>query len=239
LYIPSTTIRNWKLNYTKPFDNFNKIDEYKKKVLVLIEKGYKIKEVSDLLNLRYNDVRLFLKNKFNKELYEKIKIQPFKLNENSKLINEDLAYIVGVILGDACLTKYQIKLEVIDKDFRDNFAFIVNRWCDIKTGSTERILGNTKRFGCIIYSKDICNFIKQLINDNIFDNISKKEDKIKISFMKGLFDSEGSVNGFSCITFSNINKKIIDFVYNSLKELNFDMGHIKIHRYGRVYQIYI
>ncbi|MFH1823445.1 MAG: LAGLIDADG family homing endonuclease [archaeon] len=161
------------------------------------------------------------------------------IKKDIKKLTNELAYILGVILGDGyCYIKKSkrrtngvIGLHVKDKDFADEFKKILYRWCLIKPkkhfGERGYIVG--------LYSIDCARII---LNYDI-NKIIKSSLKKKSLFLKGLFDSEGAVIGLNLqkrqfakrwIHFSNSNKEIIKIVEILLKDfkINFKLksrGH--------------
>jgi len=170
------------------------------------------------------------KNKILRTYYEgKVIRNGLKLNlEPSK----SLAYVLGVIEGDGCVTKndrhYYIRLNVIDKDFADEFE------CHLRN------IGFTKIQRYIRKSKSVNR--KDLHVVNVYSkyfyewywNLNKYESYLKMfnsnheyiaMFLKGIFDSEGCVY-LDCrknrkpqsttITISNTDIKLINLCCNFL-----------------------
>jgi len=139
-----------------------------------------------------------------------------KLPENSKNPSKELGYILGVIYGDGCLNKYTIKLKVKDLDFAETFAKNILEWsgygCSIKKDDFELYI-------VTFHSVRACKFLSSIK----FVDIKNWERENKISFLRGLFDSEGCVPDTSkrakSIIFYNSNKKIIDITSFLLNEL--------------------
>jgi hypothetical protein len=155
-------------------------------------------------------------------------IQPkyFKLPEHSKSLSSSLAYILGVCLGDAHVSirsgQKGIVLRVRDKDFAFNFRNYLKDW-------SERIphfhVDNKNFYIVRLYSKDIAEFIHSFDIKDIL--VASRE--IKCYFLKGLFDSEGSVGISNLdkprkasrhIGFYNSNRNLVYVVSEILKQLN-------------------
>jgi len=139
-----------------------------------------------------------------------------QLPEEAKQNSKELAYILGVIYGDGFLGKWEIKLKVKDKDFAENFSKCISTWsgynCPAKKNKENLFLVR-------LYSTQACKFLsrKKLIETKNWT----LEDKI--SFLRGLFDSEGcapdATKRAKSIIFYNSNKKIINIVSFLLREL--------------------
>jgi hypothetical protein len=152
---------------------------------------------------------------------------------NSKKLTSELAYIIGVILGDGCLKNYKYKkssfylicLGVKNKEFALKFKNYLEKWSGLRVKIN---IVNSKTFKqgfyyrVILYSKIIFNILQNYIKE-LNKNILNSQKKYQIAFLEGLYDSEGSVSfnyykGYAnkVISFCNTNKTIIDLVQNIL-----------------------
>jgi len=181
----------------------------------------------------------------------KIRDKPVKIK-----ITPDFAYAYGSLLGDGSIKCYEkenyrtsrILFRVIDKDF----AEAVKKGMDNCFGEKKRVkfVFNKKDndYTIRLAHKKIC---KWLLNYNI-ENILKRNEKIKTSFLRGLYDAEGCVNtknrnGFKVINyilFTNTNKNIIKIVSKILNEFNIKHSICKKRqkvdsRYKKCLNIYI
>lgn len=130
----------------------------------------------------------------------------------SNFLSEDKAYILGVLCGDGYLkidnvkNIYLIGLDVCDEDFADNFKSRIKEVYGLNTSKLvrQRMETNYSKTPKPIYSTYICS--KSLIHDLLTYSPSFKSKlwqvpiqiinsnlNIKSSFLKGLFDSEGSI----------------------------------------------
>jgi len=152
-----------------------------------------------------------------------------KLPKSAYDFTPELGYVVGVVIGDGTIHRRTIKLKTIDYDFIEAFRYNIEKWSGIKTKErivtieeTLRHLKNSKEsvvktlrhpknmYDIRLYSQEASMFLKSLI-DNILNNkidIDSLPKEFKIMFIKGLFDSEGSV-GYNKNKYGRIYPKVI------------------------------
>lgn len=148
---------------------------------------------------------------------------------------ENLGYVLGVIYGDGSVTicrvegkshytLYKVQLEVKDKDFADAFA-----------DSLAKLLGRDKPFlvwfnkkkGTHVVSvgrKEFVLWTKSLEMRELEKNLMKNQ-QAAAGFLKGFFDSEGSVHKYQ-IHIDNTNKSLIVLVKRLLEILGIKSGNI-------------
>lgn len=153
-----------------------------------------------------------------------------KLLSSSKKLTIDLAYILGVVLGDGNIYFFnnkkssQIKLEVCDKDFAYTFKRILERWSGMKTTFHKRTINNKNhrdRYDVRLYSIECGLFLETFINTKI-NQILIASKKIQSNFLKGLYDSEGSIiigKKYNRLKFSNTDYNLILLVKKLLENL--------------------
>lgn len=138
----------------------------------------------------------------------------------------ELSYVIGVVLGDGCVSKYknshQIILSVKDKDFVEYFSSCM-----------KKLLGRE----CKVSLDNRGMYIVRYTSQNIYSFIYPKEEVGKFieiidifpaEFIAGFFDSEGTVyrqNGKKSwtISFSNTNTTFLNLVSRCLSKL--DIAH--------------
>ncbi len=110
--------------------------------------------------------------------------------ESAKKLSADLAYICGVILGDGYIHKTtgSIELMVKDEDFANNFALFLKKWSTLTPYIYKR-----KYFVVCLNSIETTKFLLENLNGLIDQIIGTMDEKIICSFLRGLFDSEGSI----------------------------------------------
>lgn len=121
-----------------------------------------------------------------------------RLPEGAKILSEDLAYILGVVYGDGhvSIKQRRVILSAIDEDFVLTFKNTLEKWSKFKARFFTR---NLKKYPYIknrkiqyvsyIDSKEAAIFLKGF-DKNILLN---SKNIIKRAFLRGFFDSEGTV----------------------------------------------
>lgn len=232
--IPVSTVRNWKLGYCKPTRNKNRITP---KAILKIKKklqsGKTIPQICKELDLAYNPVLLLVKKNFPRYYRNLLEKRFHKLAESQRKINPKLAYILGVMFGDGYnygrVKSHATALGVIDRDFRYFFAFNIENWSGKKPLIAEYIKRNTLFYVCILYSKDVGELILKYRNfkDVPPEIMTSKNEELKIMFIRGFVDSEGSVKKY-WISVSNKNLKLLNSVRKMLVGLGFDEKRLRI-----------
>lgn len=154
-----------------------------------------------------------------KELREKKLRRPTK--EFSRLSPEK-AYILGVLCGDGCINNKMAKLEIRkDKEFIEEFANCLKE----VYGLEFKPYYYEKRNSFIVYAaseivcKDLLGYGKfGTFEWNIPKEVLISNEKIKTNFLRGMFDSEGSVNK-SVITMASANLKGLNSIKRMLKKV--------------------
>ncbi|MBW2976466.1 hypothetical protein KY347_03395 [Candidatus Woesearchaeota archaeon] len=231
--VPTTTIRNWKHGYTKLFGIYKRLDsKNKEKAQILANRGCSIKDISKELDVGYNSIRLFLKKTMIGCDYQQIKLMNRKMPEESKELTKELAYIAGVMLGDGYFAEYSFSLDTIDKEFRDYFSHVVKKWSNKKPSLREFVNNTSYFYGCLVCSKDACDYLGHLIDDKekfLKEILSCNNEDIKSSFIKGFSDSEGSIlEDHRFIRIYNTNKGLLESINQLLVSLGFDNNKMHI-----------
>lgn len=147
-------------------------------------------------------VRLIIKKKVQKDLYEKTAKEHMKRFDEKRQVkpiskpylNEELAWWVGVVKGDGYVGRYCVKLAVKDKCLADRWAIIGSSLFNIfpKSNKTKRGL-----YAVWFNSVLLVNFLKKgfgLFGKYIWDipaSIKEAQPEIMFGFLRGLFDAEG------------------------------------------------
>ena len=124
-------------------------------------------------------------------------------------IDEDLAWLLGVVCGDGCLEKYRkchyrISLSTIDKKFAKTFIEKINKVFHLNEKFKNRVVTNNNKsryYKVQIDGKNLYNFFMKFGPFGSFkwrvpNQILNSSLKIKNSFLKGFYDSEGSINSY-------------------------------------------
>ncbi len=234
LKIPRTTLENWKLKKVSPptvkrikIDEFEILEELRN----LIERSFTIPKISKILNVPYNTTLRVVKKYFKNEYYRSVKIKPHKLTSKEKLMTPELSYVIGVMFGDGYFAERSIRLGVIDRDFCDYFAENIKKWLNKKTSLLESIKRKRRYFICVLYSKDVRDFLFSIVREGYLPKqiISSQNEQILCSFIKGFSDSEGSVSEKYRIRLSNKNKNLLLEIKKILIKLGFNDDHLHIY----------
>jgi len=204
-------------------------EELKLKAIELKKSGMNYTEISKELKLSLNQIRNWI-------YYNKKPHQPknLPLKESAYKLSEELAYILGVIEGDGSISKVcnNICLSCKDRDFIEEFKRNLEEWSGIKTSVIYKIDYSKKNrndlFSVVLCSKEA----KLVLNNFNFDSLLNSTEKIKSNFLRGIYDSEGSVIKANLnikrkdytrkVVFYNTNKETILFVARLLKDLGID-----------------
>ncbi|MDD5650367.1 MAG: LAGLIDADG family homing endonuclease [Candidatus Nanoarchaeia archaeon] len=161
-----------------------------------------------------------------------------KIPKKSRKLTDIKAYILGVLCGDGYIsTNYRLGLDVCDLDFIQEFnkglKKIYGLSLKIKLKNRETNFGKGKPIYCgMLVSKNVC---LDLLNYTSFKTkewevpkeiLENKNLKIKSNFIRGLFDSEGTIRlrrkGFACLQVCSGNIKPL-LVIKEILEKDFDI----------------
>jgi intein-encoded DNA endonuclease-like protein len=156
-------------------------------------------------------------NKINRKLREE------KYNNLRLTITPEFAFILGSVLGDGCVTirkrdnrtMGQIELVTKDKDYAINFKNSLEKWSNTKC----KLIFYRNVWHVWSYLLSIARCLRDFDLSNLFG----LDDNIKSSFLRGIFDAEGSVDVQSKkIVFANKSVKIIKMVSNILESFKIE-----------------
>jgi intein-encoded DNA endonuclease-like protein len=180
LKIPRSTIEGWINQGRKPY--------------------YFSEKRINVCNSKENIKRMREMNKITQPKATKIsaKLRTKHLPDSAKKYSRELGYIIGVILGDGhvSIKQRRVILSVTDKDFVLEFKKNIEKWSNFKTRfysrsikTDEKIKNRKLQWVCYIDSKKASEFLHNLD----FRELAHSNEEIKCVFLKGFFDSEGSV----------------------------------------------
>ncbi|AIJ06136.1 hypothetical protein JH146_1294 [Methanocaldococcus bathoardescens] len=228
------TVRKWLIKSGINMRKGKVTDETAEKWVKLYKNGWSIVRIAKEYNVNDETVRYWLKKKDVKLLNSGYRSKQRAL-ERFKKVNlnpsESLAYILGVIEGDGCISKNRIKLYVTDKDFADEFerhlkiiGFDNIKRCIIKKP------GRKEAYEVYVFSAPFCEWYRKLEKYKDYEKMFNSE-KLMGLFLRGVFDSEGSVS--SSIRMTNTNKDLIDLCCKFLDKLKieFSIYHEKRENY--------
>jgi intein-encoded DNA endonuclease-like protein len=216
-------------------------------------KNYTIKEIADRYHLSNNTVRkILLDNKVPIRMSNESRM--IRREENVSLdMDDNLSYILGVLEGDGYVIyksgKYLIGLSTKDYDFAKYFyRKLTNIGLKPKTHYYQTKNKNwSERYIVECNSKKFCEWY---FNLNKYDDYYKllKEKEHKCMFLRGMFDSEGSVKVEykdnkpirRSIRISNTNVNLIKLCCDFLTEVGIKWSiHKQSYRKKQCYDIYI
>jgi len=166
-------------------------------------------------------------------------------NDNARINvignEKEFGYVIGVLLGDGCISEYkgtrQVAFSSIDREFtvffNENLKAIFNKKIPIYIYIVKNSKYNNKPKYCLhLYSKKVYLFLKPKI-DNL-NWIYKQNDIFKMMVLKGLFDSEGFVSKEKsfCVSFSNTDEEIIKLFIKLCKEFDIETKRFKEYQYS-------
>lgn len=154
-------------------------------------------------------------------------------------LSVDLAEMVGILLGDGGMTRYQLSISLNSVDDKDYVNYVENLGYILFKHKPKLIYrGNTK---CVDLYYNGENLIKYLISIGLgigskvkrqagVPNWIESDPEYQKSCLKGLMDTDGgihihkyNVNGktyfYKNVCFTNQSVPLIDFVYNTLKRV--------------------
>ena len=144
----------------------------------------------------------------------------------------ELAYIIGVYLGDASISnrnyQYRVRLKVVDKDFAESFEKALKSiGANPRTGF-EHNSGRTDRWWVEVTNKELFMFLKGP-KERLFEvaRVYPKE------FLRGFFDSEGSAIVYpnrARVEASNYDLEVLELCKELLQRLDI---HSKIYKTKR------
>lgn len=177
----------------------------------------------------------FNKGKKLEELFGKDKAEKIKKLHNEKVtkkidltMNENLAYILGVLLGDGYVSytdkgNYIVGLEVTDKKFADEFIKALNK-LGLKTRCYTRKRMHWKIHYCVYsYSKQLYKYVKNIDYNSLYDELTKDINFVT-SFLKGFYESEGSDFKYGKVILFNSNTDLIKFISKLIVFLGFKVS---------------
>lgn len=135
----------------------------------------------------------------------------------------ELAYVIGVSLGDASMSSnrnysHKIKLRVIDREFALEFA----RCLGILLGrNAPRVKWRekTNSWYTEVSSLLLQNFLRQELKE-LVQTVTHR-DYCEVAFLRAFFDSEGSISGRT-LTASNEDLELLRFVCELLQSLGIE-----------------
>jgi intein-encoded DNA endonuclease-like protein len=218
------------------------------KVLKLRKQGHSYNEISAIADVgRTTCIKWIKTDRKPRSNYAKRKAK--KPKEDFRELDQNLAYIYGVLIGDGYLEKsdrtYRIGLNVTDEEFAETFRDALREWSGMDTNIYRRkvehnhktkygdpIECETEYIETRLSSKILVNFLEEKSKFKteqwrVPQEVKENSEIIKSLFLRGIFDSEG----FS--TFSGRTKRVELEMKNKtgLKEIQELLDDLKINSY--------
>jgi len=209
------------------------LDLNPQEIIKLYQNGYTTTEIAKIMKCSHETIRRILRNN-NIDIR---KSSESLIIKNTKKINlnpsESLAYILGVLNGDGSVNKqesnYVIELKVTDKDFIEEFKRNLENIGFKYINEYVRKFENKKdQYVVRVRSKGFYYWYKSL-NVDYYMNVIGNNEKLMISWLKGFYDSEGSVvinkKGnyvYKYVSIANTNRNLIDVCCSFLEKLGIE-----------------
>ncbi|BAJ50585.1 conserved hypothetical protein [Candidatus Caldarchaeum subterraneum] len=136
--------------------------------------------------------------------------------------SEDLAYLIGVHAGDAYVTGEQffLRLEVKDKDFADAYSISLSRV--LGRYPPEPRPNKDGKWVVVVASKVLYQLLRKPIDIDRIRPFVEHCERCVAMFLRGFFDSEGSVSKLGTITVYNTDYQLLVYVIYLLKKLGIE-----------------
>ena len=191
--------------------NKHNLQEYEKAMHLRKEYGWGATKISSFLFKKGIFVSKSVVSRWiyrNGKPFDEILIN--KIPKSSNLLTDDKAYILGVLCGDGYIriskNSYLVGLDVCDEDFADEFRRCLNSVYELlpsKSNCYSRITNFTNnakpRYRINLTSKLVVQDLLRYSSSfktkewQIPEEILMSDLKIKSAFLRGLFDSEGTI----------------------------------------------
>ncbi len=202
----------------------------------LRRRDFSIRQISEITGWSRSTVHLHLTSREKDK-----KFHPKTIKTQIPLTTEK-AYVLGVLCGDGYLytnhRDYTIRLAVNDKDFAEEFS----RNLEIVYGLKPLVYSHNYRCIVELRSKEAYEDIAKFGNFRTYtwrvpnEIVVSRDETIRASFLRGFFDSEGSVAKYS-IGCCSVNKEGLIEIKQILESLGIRVGHLS--KDGLHHRIYI
>jgi len=181
------------------------------RVMKLLNKGLGPTEVSRMLDIPKCTVKAW---KYRRGVPWLAKWYPEPSNE--------LAYVIGVLLGDGCIVRehhndYDIILRVKDYEFAEEFSRNMAKILNKKFKKPRRWSGRPSLWIIYYHSKAFHTWFRKQTLDTLKPYMEYDEDTVKY-FLRGIYDSEGCNYRCKRIILYNSDLKLLNYVRYLLKK---------------------
>lgn len=170
------------------------------------------------------------------------KIEPVKYSEKELPVHP---YLVGAMLGDGTCTTGTLKIASEDKEILDRFRELLPNYDikhDVSTTNNHTIVyrGGDKyvidKYGANPFKRAVCEIGINTICKNKFIPEQYKYSSVeqRMELVRGLLDTDGSINTEGSIEFSNTSEQLVDDLAYVLRSLGIKCIKSKDTRAGQV-----
>jgi intein-encoded DNA endonuclease-like protein len=207
------------------------------------------------LGLSYNKIRDIIKQEYGIELsksqisewvrglhspYNGRRIPSLELLEPS----EDLAYVIGAVCGDGYVKIERrgrkgyrqaiIHLRAKDKEFVEEFAIRIGRVLN-RPPPKLKILRSTGRYYYTqVKSKTLYELLKKPVDLERLRKYIEHCNKCSAAFLRGFFDSEGSITEVGSIYLANTDYRLLKYVQSLLRRFEIVTTMYLAHQRGSI-----
>ena len=135
--------------------------------------------------------------------------------------SEELAYVIGVRLGDGYTSANRIRLKVKDLEFATEFGRCLSKVLE-KRPVKPKYLNSMGRYDVTVDSKTLYELLKKPVDLDRLKKYIEHCERCTAAFLRGFADSEGSVSKEGYISVSNTDRELLEYVKDLLKRLGIE-----------------
>jgi len=175
-------------------------------------------KVAEELGGRPENVRNILNKYINLKTYEDFVI---KVDLNP---SEELAYILGVMLGDGSISNNSINFASIDLPFAESFCNTLKK-IGFNSGLSKMPLKKNSKQTYHVWgsSKQFADWYKKLSLNDIHNFVSQ-EKGMELEFVRGFYESEGCYSKSGNLNISNSDKELLEIISKILMKYNISLN---------------
>lgn len=188
------------------------------KIVSLYKKYGNYLQVAEELGGRAENVRNILNKYINLKTYEdfviKVDLSP----------SEELAYILGVMLGDGSIANNSVNFASIDLPFAESFCNNLKK-IGFNSGLSKMPIKKNSKQTYHVWgsSKQFADWYKKLSLNDIYNFISQKKE-MELEFVRGFYESEGCHDINNVLSMSNSDKELLEIISKILMKYNISLN---------------
>jgi len=159
--------------------------------------------------------------------------------------SEELAYVIGVKLGDGYTTKRRriikgysyvvIGLKVKDREFAEEFGLCIAKVLE-RQPVKPKYSNSLRRYVVRVSSKTLYELLKKPVDLNKLKKYIEHRERCMATFLRGFVDSEGHVSKRGYIYISNTDYGLLEYIKDLLKRLGIgSTGPWPLRRQGKTF----